>query len=287
MKIISVCFLFFLLLFTFSCQIEGVDKKKEAAIGENHQLPSVIASSKNKSLQPEPSKTVQLFKNGIKIKWFKRGKGPKLQKEDVVAINFQVLLLNGDLVDGNELLSKPFLPFLVGYGMQTKGWDLAFTHLNVGDFVEIYLPAALARGKYGVKGLIPPNSPNILRVKILKKMAPTRVEYGVKVWLLEENPTEKLRATEKTEVTFHYIVGTPTNPRYDISYRRNTPYRLRFSDFGIVSGLKKALINAKRSDKLWVVVPAEMAYGSKGLLDLVKPNEPVFYDIFVENVTKI
>jgi FKBP-type peptidyl-prolyl cis-trans isomerase len=62
---------------------------------------------------------------------------------------------------------------------------------------------------------------------------------------------------------------------------------LRFSDFGIVKGLKKALINAKRSDKLWVVVPAEMAYGSKGLLDLVKPNEPVFYDIFVENVTKI
>jgi FKBP-type peptidyl-prolyl cis-trans isomerase len=287
MKIISVCVLFLLLLFTFSCQIEGVDKKKEVVMGENQGLPAVTASSKNKSLQPTTSKTIQLFKNGIKIKWFQRGEGPQLQKEDVVAINFQVLLLNGDLVDGNELLRKPFLPFLVGYGMQTKGWDLAFTHLKVGDFVEIYLPAALARGKYGVKGLIPPNSPNILRVKILKKMAPTRVESGVKVWLLEENPTEKLRATEKTEVTFHYIVGTPTNPRYDISYRRNTPYRLRFSDFGIVSGLKKALINAKRSDKLWVVVPAEMAYGSKGLLDLVKPNEPVFYDIFVENVTKI
>jgi FKBP-type peptidyl-prolyl cis-trans isomerase len=287
MKITPIYFLFFILLSMFSCQVEGVDKKKEVELDEKQDLPSVPSSSKNKTLQPISTKDIEKFKNGLKIKWFKRGEGPFLQKEDVVAINFQVLLLNGELVDGNELLRKPYLPFLVGYGMQTKGWDLAFTHLKVGDFVEIYLPAALARGKHGVKGLIPPNSPNILRVKILKKMEPTLVDSGVKVWLLEENTSEKLLASEKTEVTFHYIVGTPTNPRYDISYRRNTPYRLRFSDFGIVKGLKKALINAKRSDKLWVVVPAEMAYGSKGLLDLVKPNEPVFYDIFVENVTKI
>lgn len=270
-----------------SCQVEGVDKKMEVALDTKQSMPSVTSTSKNKSLEPIITKDIQQFKNGIKIKWFKKGSGPQLQKEDVVAINFQVLLLNGDLVDGNELLRKPFLPFLVGYGMQTKGWDFAFTHLKVGDFVEIYLPANQARGKYGVKGLIPPNSPNVLRVKILHKIEPTRIESGVKIWLLEENTSEKLLASEKTEVTFHYIVGTPTNPRYDISYRRNTPYRLRFSDFGIVKGLKKALINAKRSDKLWVVVPSEMAYGSKGLLDLVKPNEPVFYDIFVENVAKI
>jgi FKBP-type peptidyl-prolyl cis-trans isomerase len=287
MKKNIVYFSLSLLLFSVSCQVEGVDKKKEVALEQNQGLPSVISTSKNKSLQPTVYKTVKHYKNGVKIKWFQRGDGEQLHKEDVVAINFQVLLMNGDLVDGNELLRKPYLPFLVGYGMQTKGWDFAFTELKVGDFVEIYLPAALARGKYGVKGLIPPNSPNILRVKVLKKITPTRVESGLKVWLLEENSSENLLANEKTEVTFHYIVGTPTNPRYDISYRRNTPYRLRFSDFGIVKGLKKALINVKRSDKLWVVVPPEMAYGTKGLLDLVKPNESVFYDIFVENVTKI
>ena len=60
---------------------------------------------------------------------------------------------------------------------------------------------------------------------------------------------------------------------------------MRFTDNGIISGLKKALINAKRSDKMWVLVPSSEAYGSKGLLDLVKPNEKVFYDIFVMEVS--
>ena len=67
--------------------------------------------------------------------------------------------------------------------------------------------------------------------------------------MLEENTSEKILASEKTEVTFHYIVGTPTNPRYDISYRRNTPYRLRFSDFGIVKGYAQ-WINRKAVDTL-------------------------------------
>ena len=80
------------------------------------------------------------------------------------------------------------------------------------------------------------------------------------------------------------MVGTPSNPKYDISYRRNTPYKLRFNDKGIISGLKKALLNTKRSDKLWLVVPSNEAYGSKGFLDLVKPNEKVFYDIFILEV---
>ena len=40
----------------------------------------------------------------------------------------------------------------------------------------------------------------------------------------------------------------------------------------------------ERSDKLWIVVPAEMAYGAKGYLDFVKPNEKLFYDIFVMEV---
>jgi FKBP-type peptidyl-prolyl cis-trans isomerase len=264
------------------CNVEGVKKE----INENKNIVSDLkqTNSSNKTLDPTKIKNELKLKDGLKIKWFKHGEGEKLKEEEVIQINYQVFLEDGTLVDGNELLNRSSLPFLVGYGMQTKGWDLALLHLKVGDFAEIFLPSKLARGKYGVKGLIPPNANNIIRVKILSKIKPTRKIDGVKIWLLEENKDELTKATESNTIDFHYMVGTKSNPKYDLSYRRGVPFRMRFSDHGLVSGLKKAMLGVKRSDKVWVLVPPEEAYGNQGLLDLVKPNEKLFYDIFVVEV---
>jgi len=265
-----------------ACNVEGVKTNNTSSKEIHSELKNV--KSINASLKPTKIENELKFKDGLEIKWFKHGKGEKIQEEDVININYQVFLEDGTLVDGNELLNRESLPFLVGYGMQTKGWDLALKHLSIGDFVEIFLPAKLARGKFGVKGLIPPNANNVIRIKILNKVKPTKVIDGVKVWLLEENAIEKLKATESNAIDFHYMVGTKSNPKYDISYRRAVPFRMRFSDNGIVSGLKKGMLGVKRSDKVWILVPANEGYGSKGLLDLVRPNEKLFYDIFVVEV---
>ena len=271
--------------FLLSCSVEGVKNEKEDLISSKEIKSDLKQTfSDNKTLKPTKIKDQKQFSNGLNIKWFKHGVGEIVKSEDVIQINYQVFLEDGTLVDGNELLSRPNLPFLVGYGMQTKGWDLALTSLRIGDFVEIFIPAKLARGKDGIKGLIPPNANNIIRLKVVKKIKPTRTIDGVKVWLLEENKKETKLTKENNEVEFHYMVGTPTNPKYDISYQRNKPFKMRFDDKGIINGLKKGLLNSKRSDKLWIVVPAEEAYGSRGYLDIVKPNEKVFYDIFVMEV---
>lgn len=236
------------------------------------------------SLEPKNEVKKLTLTDGIKITYFEQGKGASLRDGQVLQLNYEVLLEDGTFVDGNKLLKKPWLPFMLGFGMQTPGWDIALRQLRVGDFVEIFLPAKMARGEKGIKGLIPPNSNNIIRVKIVGVLPPSREVDGTKVWLLEENKKETKMATLDDEVEFHYIVGSKSRPKYHISYRKNQPYLLRFSDFGVVKGLKKALINAKTSDKLWVLIPPEEAYGQKGLLDKVKPNEQVFYDIFVLNV---
>ena len=271
--------------FLLSCSVEGVKNEKEDLISSKEIKSDLKQTfSENKTLKPTKIKDQKSFSNGLKIKWFEHGKGEMIKSEDVIQINYQVFLEDGTLVDGNELLSRPNLPFLVGYGMQTKGWDLVLTSLRIGDFAEIFIPAKLARGKDGIKGLIPPNANNIIRLKVVKKIEPTRIIDGVKVWLLEENKKEIKLTNENNEVEFHYMVGTPSNPKYDISYQRNKPYKMRFDDKGIINGLKKGLLYSKRSDKLWIVVPAEEAYGSKGYLDIVKPNEKVFYDIFVMEV---
>ncbi|MDD2982554.1 MAG: FKBP-type peptidyl-prolyl cis-trans isomerase [Crocinitomicaceae bacterium] len=275
----------FLLIFgLFSCNTEGV--KKETGKLENKDVKEKVVQGEDPVQALVPTNQVDLFEaeNGLKIKWFEHGKGDFLKDGDVVQINYDVRLEDGTLVDGNQLLKRDFLPFLVGFGLQTSGWDIAFRKLKVGDFVEIILPGDLARGKAGIKNLIPPNATNIIHARILKKVNPTRVIDGTKVWLLEENETEEKIANEESTVDFHYMVSSPSHPKYDISYRRAKPFEMRFSDNGIVRGLKLGLLKAKKSDKLWIVIPAAEAYGNKGLVDLVKPGENIFYDIFIMDV---
>lgn len=271
-----------------SCDTTGVKKDKEKK-SKDEQLMNAhngakAAPSAKESLKPGKVVTAEEDKTGIVIKWFEQGKGELLKNDEVVKINYDVRLEDGTLVDGNQLLNKDWLPFLIGYGIQTKGWDIAFKKLRVGDFVEIVLPGKMARGEKGVKGLIPPNAVNIIHLRVLDRLTPTKVVDGTKVWLLEQNESETLRANEESTIDFHYMVGTASNPKYDISYRREEPFTMKFSDFGIIRGLKKGLLNSKRSDKIWILVPASEAYGDKGLVDLVKPGESVFYDVFVMDV---
>jgi FKBP-type peptidyl-prolyl cis-trans isomerase len=235
----------------------------------------------------EPKKTIvakKEYPGGIRIQWFEQGSGEALQDGEVYEINYKVKLVNGEVVDGNHLLKRDMLPFLVGFRMQGEGWDMAMRELHVGDFTEVYLPANLVRGKAGINGVIPPNAPNILFLRIGKKISPTRTVDGTKVWLLEEQEDNPHVVKDGSAVALHFFVGSKSNPRYDNSYQRNQPFRFNMSDHGLVPGLRKALINAKLYDKLWIVVPANEAYGSKGYLDLVAPNESMFYDIFVNEV---
>jgi peptidylprolyl isomerase len=236
----------------------------------------------------EPKKQIvdkKSFPNGIRIQWFERTDGAPVQEGSVYEINFKTKLENGEVVDGNYKLQRDMLPFLAGFGMQTPGFDMAMKELHVGDFVEIFIPGKLARGAKGIPGVIPPNAPNIVLLRIGKEIPPTKTVDGVKVWRLEENPEmTDAKIGENSNVAIHYFVGTKSNPRYDNSYQRNTPFAFGMKDPSLIPGLRKAMLNTKMYDKLYILVPAKEAYGSRGYVDLVKPNEELFYDIIVMDV---
>ena len=224
--------------------------------------------------------------NGIRIKWFERGTGGLLERGQVAAIDYKVFLEDETVIDGNHLLNKPSFPFMIGFNMQTEGWDVALTHLRVGDFAEVFIPSELARGEKGVEGLIPPNSNNILKIRVLSVVKPDREVDGNKVWLLESNERNKTKFSEKNTVEFHCMVSSESNPLYVNTFRTGNAFTLKLEDNGVVPGLKKALINAKKSDRMYVYVPASEAYGNKGYVDLVKPGEALFYNIMVMDITE-
>lgn len=273
-----------LLLFLVACESSGVKTTEKTPVIKQ----GTVDNRSQAERLLDPAKTIvdkKEFPSGLKIQWFKKGTGPAIQPGEVVEINFKLQLPSGDVVDGNHLLKRETIPFLVGYNMQTSGWDIAFNELHVGDFVELFLPPNLARGDKGIPNLIPPNSPNVVFLRVGKKVKPTKITNGVKIWLLEENPQMKAyKIDENAQVAIHYFVGTKTNPRYDNSYQRNVPFQFGMKDVSLIPGLKKGLLGTKLFDKLWVLVPPSQAYGKKGMVDLVKPNEALFYDLIIMDV---
>jgi FKBP-type peptidyl-prolyl cis-trans isomerase len=275
-----------------ACSTQGVEKSK---IKDEVEIKSDKIKSDSKKGTALNSDDVDVtdtksFDNGIVISWMKKGKGEKVSKGDVILIDYKVTLKDGSIVDGNHLWKKETFPFVVGYQMQTKGWDFAIENMKVGDFARVLIPANLARGEKGIKKegekgwFVPPNSINYLTIHIVEKQKPSRVIDGTKVWLFEENKAQKKTFNKNNGIVFHSMISSETNPIYYNSYRTNSPYTLYMTDNGIIPGLKKALINAKKGDRMLVVVPSSEAYGAKGSEGFVKPNEDLMYNILVMDV---
>jgi peptidylprolyl isomerase len=271
------------------CELSGVQKDTSQGMDlDSLQLPSTendvqdtafVAASVTDTVVRELT-----LDNGIRISWLKEGKGDQLKAGEMLSIDFRNQLEDGTIYDGNHLIQKKSIPFFLGWGQQTPGWDIALEYLRVGDEVDIFIPAALARGEKGIDGIVPPNSNNILSIRILNTLPPDYNDDGIRIWRVEETKKEKKQITHESRVAMHYWVSTRSTPRFDNSYKRGYPFELKMGDGNIVPGLYKALLRGRTGDKLMVHIPAIEAYGSQGLTGLVKPNEDIFYDLIILDV---
>ncbi|HZH86560.1 MAG TPA: FKBP-type peptidyl-prolyl cis-trans isomerase [Brumimicrobium sp.] len=279
--------LFFIVL--TSCEIKGVessakDKEMEAIEGST---PNKEADKSGVDIKtPEKASDTLKLDNGIIITYFKKGRGDKLLKGDMIKIDYRAKLEDGTIYDGNHLVKKPSIPFLVGWNQQTPGWDLALKELRVGDDVDVFLPSRFARGEQGIKGIVPPNANNVISIRVLEMFEPTKVIDDIQFWKYDELKEPGDSIDFKDEVYINYWVSSESKPRYDYNYQRGESFKLVMGDGNIVPGLYKALHFAREGDRLMIKIPAKEAYGSKGLQDLVKPNEDIFYDIQIAKVIK-
>ncbi|MDX1651945.1 MAG: FKBP-type peptidyl-prolyl cis-trans isomerase [Brumimicrobium sp.] len=273
-----------------SCEVEGVrettDNTADSLLNVSKEAKDNVLPQKDTSLIEEKEIEALTLDNGIKITWYKKGKGRPVKKNDLIKIDYRNKLEDGTVYDGNHLIRRPYIPFFVGWNQQTPGWDLALNHLRVGDDVDIFIPANLARGEKGIKGLVPPNANNILSMRVLEIMEPTKVVDGIKIWKVAERKNPGDSVDFKDKVFIDYWVSSESMPRYDNSYQRNQPFELVMGDGNIVPGLYKALHFAREGDKLMIHIPSAEAYGKKGLPSKVKPGEDILYDLLVTKVIK-
>ncbi len=225
--------------------------------------------------------------NGIQIKWIHNADGRAIQDGEMVLIEYRLALPDGKIVDGNHRANLPFFPFVVGYNLQTLGWDIAFKELSIGDFAKIELPSAFAYGNKGLGNVIAANSSVWLYVKVYSFVDPGVNENGIKSWLIKDGQTSNLDKTQDKQFFLQMTASTKSTSNVINTYYNNTPMRYIPGQNALVPGLRKVLKNAKVGERYLVLLDAPQAYGKYGFANKVKPNESVLFNVEIDDVRAI
>jgi len=137
--------------------LDASDEKPKKSFTPKQRITKIPSDNSLKDFDKGSITKTKIFEDGVTVKWFFESfkKNPTLTDGEVCLINYRISLPDGKIFDGNNRLDLPFIPFMVGYNMQFKGWDLALKHLKVGDFAKIEIPSELAYGSKGFSILFP------------------------------------------------------------------------------------------------------------------------------------
>lgn len=294
MKVLTIFSL--LIFFLFSC-VQKDEKSNEPVKTEIKNKDKVTPkgdttsfgdSKENlKSFEQGKVVTSKTLPSGIQIKWLNDAEGRKIKDGEMVLIEYRLTLPDGKIIDGNNRANLPVFPFIVGYNVQTLGWDIAFKELSLGDFVKIELPSSFAYGNKGLGDVIPANSTVWLYVKIYSYVEPSINENGIKSWLIKDGIASDLDQTEDKQFYLQMTASTKTTANVINTYFNNTPIRYIPGQNALVPGLRKILKKAKVGERYFVLLEAAQAYGKFGFANKVKPNEAVLFNVEIDDVRAI
>jgi FKBP-type peptidyl-prolyl cis-trans isomerase len=221
------------------------------------------------------------LKSGVKIKWIERNTGKKIRSDEMLMLEYRLSLPDGRIIDGNNKMKMPYVPFVVGYNMQQKGWDIALQEMCIGDVAKIEIPSDLAYGSKGLGSVIPPNTDNWLFLKIHGVVKPDYDQKGVRYWELQSGEESTSR---RNKVKFHMIASTKNKANIFNTYASNFPLTYASGQKNYPKGLEQVLKKANEGQYLFLILDSEMAYGTKGYTNLIQANESVFYNLKIIDV---
>ena len=119
------------------------------------------------------------------------GKGIEALSFAVVDVHYTGKLEDGTVFDSSVERGKPF-QFTLGTGQVIPGWDIGVRGMKLGGKRVLKIPPALAYGKNGVGGVIPPNATLIFDIEVVALTPPpfvsisnaqlvTKLESGIKL----------------------------------------------------------------------------------------------------------
>lgn len=273
-----------------SCQLQGVEGEEPEvndSIKPNQSDPLVLDENGLKladSINGKPNDMVWNREDGLRIEWTKKNNESPILLNEVVLVNFKARVAGGEQYDSNAPLGEP-IPLKSNIGMMIKGWEEGILQMHVGDEGRIMIPNALGYGENGYLDKVPPQADLIIDIEIISKVDPIILDEGVKVYKWK-SVDEGKTPTKNQLITFEYFAYTKGEKGhlYDNSYKNGEPFSFKFENAGVVEGLHQGMSVLKAGERAFIEIPAELAYGKKGLIDLVPSKTDIVYDVQIISI---
>ena len=109
---------------------------------------------------------MKISPTGLRYLIYQQGRGAKARTGLLARMNYQLRLLNGQVVYTSDSLGPK--EFIIGYGGVESGLEEALLLLREGDKAKIIIPAYLAYGLAGDQQKIPPGATLVYDMELIE-----------------------------------------------------------------------------------------------------------------------
>ena len=109
---------------------------------------------------------------------------------------------------------------------------------------------------------------------------PSGLKYAV---LMEGNGK---KPTFGNKITIAYTGKLEDGKVFESTYKNNRPMTVVLGEGDLIEGLQEALLTMKEGGKRYLEIPPDLAYGSRGVRDVIPPNSTLIFELELLKVEK-
>lgn len=255
--------------------------------------------------------------SGLSYVMHKSNKGPKLKLDDVVTLNLKYITSKDSLVFDSWKMGKPIQLKIAKSSFKGDLMD-GLTLLTVGDSASFLInadslftktfaaprPAFIDSSSYltfTVK-VISTTTEAALKAEELKaekenamkenemiakyiaekQITPSKSSSGLMYIISEPGTGEQAQAGKTVKV--HYTGRLLDGTKFDSSLDRNDPIEFKLGQGMVIKGWDEGIALLKVGGKALLIIPSNLAYGSRGAGGVIPPFSPLTFEVELVSV---
>ncbi len=279
-----VIILFIVGLALVACSPDAGESKKESVVPQKTevkdtgQLNSDTLSIQDTSSMTDISDTNLVTTTGLMYQVLREGADEKIGEGGVLKFHYELKDKNGTVIKSSLKNVHPY-GMKLGLELVPKILDKSLVEFNYGQKIALKIPSQHPEMEKFPELAHTEKDTLIYEIDIMPQPK-TLEREGVKVSWLYESGAVKVDSGDV--IGIDYFAFDEAGNIFNTSRDNGVPYEFTVGKAQIVKGLDMIFASLRQGDKVVVEIPAKHAFGSKGLLDKVGPNEDVTYMLTID-----